>query len=46
MKTWLRILAAAAVLSLAGPLMAQKLAPTGIAVTPQSAKPGKPSLLR
>ena len=40
MKTWLRILAAAAVLSLAGPLAAQKLAPTGIAVAPQSAAPG------
>lgn len=41
MKPWLRILAAAAAaLALAGPLAAQTLSPTGIAVTPQSAAPG------
>lgn len=41
MKPWLRILAAAAAaLAFARPLAAQKLAPTAIAVTPQSAAPG------
>ena len=41
MKPWLRILAAAAAaLAFAGPLAAQTLSPTGIAVTPQSAAPG------
>ena len=45
MKTWLRILAAAAVLSLAGPLAAQTLSPSGLAVTPSTAAPGDSAVI-